>query len=116
MNYWTRGGRVTHFSRYSRTTSDAVLPSSAALDWTAVHSSSLMRMFRSVVPRGMSAALERLDALPAQLGHRAGRQDRVGGGGDAEKLDVAVGAPGELVAVHSSSVPTPVGTRKWVTA
>lgn len=64
-----RGGRVTHLLSSSRTTSEALRPSASALACTASHSSSLMRTFRSVVPRDTSAALDGLDALPAQVGH-----------------------------------------------
>ncbi len=44
---------MTHFVRYSRTTSEALRPSSSALRNTASQSSSGMRMLRSVVPLGM---------------------------------------------------------------
>ena len=48
-----RGGRVIHFSRYSRTTSEALRPSASALRNTASQRSSGMRMLRRVVPLGI---------------------------------------------------------------
>ena len=56
---------MTHFSKYSRTTSEALRPSSLALRKTASQRSSGMRMLRSVVPL---ATVDRGD-----LGERLGQ-------------------------------------------
>ena len=126
---------MTHFSRNSRTTEDTSRPSAAAFSRAAVHRVSSMRMFRSVVPFGMSVAhpvefedefVGAVELVAGGVGvvhdglavvHRCGAAgaDFVQGHGVVFAFKVGESGfdAGDGVAVrHAHSVPTRVPTRK----
>ncbi len=114
---------MTHLVSSSRMTSDLSRPSVAAFAPAAVHSSSSMRMLRSVVPLGMGECFRGVE------GFRGADDAAVEGNavhGFAVLHDVVVASVGfehvdpaaDVVpgVVHATSVPTRVGTSKGVTA
>lgn len=104
---------MTHLARYSRTTSDALRPSSSALRKTASQSSSGMRMLRCVVPLGIGG-----DCLGFVGGFRGADDAAVDGDRpdvcpDFEDVDEAVGGFGH-VGVFADGVPVHGGSFRLV--
>lgn len=132
---------MTHLLSSSRITAETSRPSSAALSFAAVQSSSSMRMLRNFVPLGIGSLVSELvDADKQVVGYGTssavggGLEGRVGGGagcgaaglqlgkwrgvGVRLKPFESAGGGGDevLCAGHTLSVPTRVPTRQEVNA